>query len=1124
MVREICAVLLSVLLSFACEGASVSRLLHRSQCATGTADRVELLKKSFGHSQESGRVHSYKVPDIDRSYRKAGRMSGRVLSASQGESTLFGYMGYSEADNFMAGLYNFTFPGFAVTWEDQIYQDATMCLQTGWLKDGKVCGFIPYYYLSQLITIIYVECDLTTGAVSLFSDHDVKDGAYEICAYNSMDDHIYGYGFDEKGDWWFMRSPADRPFALEKIKPLPTMRDERQICAALTYDDKEKTLYGVNADNKLVTITPLGVQHEKMQLSQYALPYVTGLCRSTRDDLFYWNAIIKAPGYLSEVSYLYTLDPAKGKVTEIDEFENGEQFMFLINTDKTYPEDYPGAADVVSIDFDEGASSGSVEFGLPSSTIGGASITQTIAWEILLDGESYGKGEGEAAQSVKSSFDDLAEGMHYITLAPSLGNKTGPSAYVEIYIGNDTPSAPANVVLTRNEVCWNPVTTGLHGGYVDASKVRYKVYLNDVYEGETSETRMPVSISTKMPLSRYEAKVEAVYGDKVSEAALSNAIVEGAPLQLDVQLDPTAKQVTLMLTEDVNGDGYGWSYDSENMCLVSDYSENGPMDDWVFMPVTDFPDKDVMYEVLLDAKAGNVQYSGEEFEVAFGNAPTPDAMRTTVISCVAPEGSAFTEYRGLFGIEAAMSGYVGIHACSAENQYGMLFKNIRIRRTNVQGDSPNSPTELKAVAVPGGEHKAEVSFRFPESLLNGIVIPENAVLEAKVKTGVSDVTVSGKPGTVKTLTVDTKDGVNVIEVRAIFDGKESDVATVQVYTGMDVPATVKKLEMSPSADMMSVNMSWEAPLTGYNGGYINPADMTYDIYQMVYSTQGSGWQMIDSTTELNYTFSLPAESEQQMVQLGVVSKNNKGDCGRVVSALELLGKPFELPIHETYSGKDGFDYYPWIIYSPTDAYNADWGVGYFSQYIQGEEGFGVIGTGNVLGAYGRLGMPRFSTAGMADIDMIIHLWEGKDAANTKVLASAYGLMDPVELYATKTSDKFNEITIRFPEQFDNRGWVQVYFDSQFASSASIAGIGEISINGKKSSIAEVYDGSPRFEVQGLEGAIRISGYRGLTYGIYDVDGRNVASGELTAEVEIKSLAQGLYIVRLSDRSVKIMVR
>ena len=38
-----------------------------------------------------------------------------------------------------------------------------------------------------------------------------------------------------------------------------------------------------------------------MALNKYAQRYITGLCYAPKEDKFYWNGIIKAPGYMTEV-------------------------------------------------------------------------------------------------------------------------------------------------------------------------------------------------------------------------------------------------------------------------------------------------------------------------------------------------------------------------------------------------------------------------------------------------------------------------------------------------------------------------------------------------------------------------------------------------------------------------------------------------------------------------------------------------------------------------------------------------------------------------------------------------------------------------------------------------------
>ncbi len=56
-----------------------------------------------------------------------------------------------------------------------------------------------------------------------------------------------------------------------------------------------------------------------MALNKYAQRYITGLCYAPKEDKFYWNGIIKAPGYMTEVSSLYKIDTRNRTFTQIYE-------------------------------------------------------------------------------------------------------------------------------------------------------------------------------------------------------------------------------------------------------------------------------------------------------------------------------------------------------------------------------------------------------------------------------------------------------------------------------------------------------------------------------------------------------------------------------------------------------------------------------------------------------------------------------------------------------------------------------------------------------------------------------------------------------------------------------------
>ncbi len=115
---------------------------------------------------------------------------------------------------------------------------------------------------------------------------------------------------------------------------------------------------------------------------------------------------------------------------------------------------------------------------------------------------------------------------------------------------------------------------------------------------------------------------------------------------------------------------------------------------------------------------------------------------------------------------------------------------------------------------------------------------------------------AGLPGENVCTVVSTESGMNSLTV-SVSDGIHigPDVS-VDVYTGADVPAPIENITCTLSSDMMSLDISWTAPVTGAHGGDLDPKGITYQIYRYNSSGAASGWQLIDETAALTHIHSI----------------------------------------------------------------------------------------------------------------------------------------------------------------------------------------------------------------------------------------------------------------------------
>ena len=204
-------------------------------------------------------------------------------------------------------------------------------------------------------------------------------------------------------------------------------------------------------------------------------------------------------------------------------------------------------------------------------------------------------------------------------------------------------------------------------------------------------------------------------------------------------------------------------------------------------------------------------------------------------------------------------------------------------------------------------------------------------------------------------------------------------------------------------------------------------------------------------------------------------------------------------------------------------YDADWGVGDLADFIPGEEGFGIIGTGNAAATRGRLGMPRFSTRGLKDVKVAVELWSGANAAPTSILAEAFGSAAPVEVGASEKGEGFRKYTFLLPEEFNNRGWVQLYVDSEFATPDLLAAVSSIFIFGQKSGVEGIASDEAGFRLVAGDGCLCIEGAAGKCVTVCRPDGSIVKVMKSAPDSLMLNLPGGIYMISCGGKTIKAII-
>ena len=242
-----------------------------------------------------------------------------------------------------------------------------------------------------------------------------------------------------------------------------------------------------------------------------------------------------------------------------------------------------------------GGSSASVEFDAPTTSIRGEQLT------------SLTKAELYNGNTLCATLTDIVPGQHYTIIdgqAPRgyvdyrlvIYNEYGKGLPVAgtVYVGIDTPSAPQNVQisLVGNDIymTWDPVTTGTHGGYIDASKINYKVVRqNDIvviYDGFETECS-DISIPNHGAQTTYYYGIFAYYGTTPSEGTATEEVIMGTPYTMPFEEtfanDGSSSTLWLIGYDPYNTWGTSWSlgeepsYDSKpgNLTCTASLDEGG---------------------------------------------------------------------------------------------------------------------------------------------------------------------------------------------------------------------------------------------------------------------------------------------------------------------------------------------------------------------------------------------------------------------------------------------------------------------------------------------------------------------------------------------------------------------
>ncbi len=899
MQKTLRSLLCLALLSLVCLmplGASAQSAGHRPQLTREEATRLAARLPGGGKT-------TLALPHALRLTAKASRpgyaaMPSRSLKAAGAAAgrTLWGNVIYSNtwpegadaADTY--GIYAFTATE-APTFTPLVVADNVDATYGGAI-DGE--GIFHACYVIEMFgyKMAYYSAYNTADWSSVGNPYKMLDD-YSLLAstlaYDGVTGRIYGNFLTAEGDGQEFGYADYANFTHVALGKANT----DLVTMAATPDGK---LYGIDLEGTLYRIsTADGTTTAVGSTGIVAGSYIQSATADPKTGLIYWATV--SP---SQQSALYRIDPQTAKAEKVTDFAGQEQIAFL-HAPTEIEAGAPAQPADAKATFDKGSLSGTVTFTVPTLTHGGEPLNGTVSYTLVVGGQKL-TGTAKPGQAVSLPITlEAGEAQFALTLSNEAGN--GEAVKFTSWIGPDTPRPVTDVSLSVDEahkttLIWSAPTEGVHGGYVDSQTLTYDV-VRQPDSVVVAQAQRNTTFSEQLNVSSYDVyyyEVTARQGDLAATPVASNKVALGSALTVPYAEDFSGNGFDKYTVIDANADGVSWRL-SYGMAAYA-YSDDNDADDWLLTPPIHL-ETGKIYE--LGYMLQGATFYTERYAVAYGEGSDPTAYATLVPPTdIAPAATASDLTQSLT-VSRTGDYRFAFHALSPAGYMGLALDNISVTLAAL-ATAPDSVTALTATAAPEGKRSVSLSAKAPTRTVAGQPLTTLKAVELRRGDELIHTFTAPEPGAALTYTDDAAaQGFNTYTLTPVNADGAGLKASIKVYAGLDVPGTPTGIILTDHADG-TATLTWTAPTDlGPNGGYVDPAGLTYNVYSI--GASGNLIPLEEGIKTTTYTVSdIPQTGAQGMVRYGVKAVNAIGDGTSGISSIILSGAAEQLPYRESFGG------------------------------------------------------------------------------------------------------------------------------------------------------------------------------------------------------------------------------
>ncbi len=533
-----------------------------------------------------------------------------------------------------------------------------------------------------------------------------------------------------------------------------------------------------------------------------------------------------------------------------------------------------------------------------------------------------------------SMMADVTPGLHMLRLElrPQAQGVEPLLCTQMLVCGKDVPAAPTALKVSVNTqnvatITWTAPTTGQYqdfGGQYEGGTLTYRVVRNPdgVVVAENSTSRRVQDKALPEELAYYSYTVTAITADgRMGAPATTDQFTAGTYMALPYDNDLESYNQTLGWTViNTNNDGtlatWQWNLYSHNF-----YGKNGSNtsrnDDWLISPPFRMQ-KGKLYEFRAKLSGGS------NLDFYLGTSQSVKGM-TKLISQLCPDHHMQNEPYSVFVTPDADGTYYFGLRDYVFGEYTWWVDDVYVGEVS-DFAAPAQPADVVYQPADKGELSATVTLTAPATTIGGEALASlSSVKVYSTPDGrLLGQSTSVQPGKAVTISVPAHQGFNYVRVVAENAQGQGWPVMVRAFAGQDVPVMDHVRMLWSEDDEGSVLLTYDVKPVGQNGGYIDPTQLKYTVYQHFDSYPNYRPVASELTeTEIEVQMIDPTRTGQNQYILAVSATSVEGES-ELKPVGVVLGKPYTLPYTEPFD-KTGLRHAPYIS-KPSDDRMVSWGI------------------------------------------------------------------------------------------------------------------------------------------------------------------------------------------------------